>query len=189
MKVLHTNTKAGSTGEEQVPQNSQSSVNMKAGKGQAVKQPLIEASSSLMPSGKHAHRLGEAVVQRLGHPEQKLFQQERALGFYIPQRVATDFIIGAVLLHEADLHHDLAVSTLLGLVSDQPFETFRAIYWDHIHFEQPTELMLSNGQQQDNASMLQPYNMSLPGAVTAFQEWWSPIFMLALLSELFWYPK
>lgn len=172
VKIVHNNIKTGTIGEEQVTGGSQSSLNVQRGKDKSVGQSFIDVLSSLMPSGKHVHRLGEAVARHLGHPEQKHFQEERAEAFYIPGRLATDFLLGAVLFREADVHHDLAVSTLLGLLSDRPIQTFKAKYWDHKRDGQPTGWLLLNGQLQDNTFVLQPYNMSTPEALEGFQGWW-----------------
>lgn len=142
--------------------------NVEVSSGQA----LTEVLSSLLPSGKHTTRLGEDVARLLEHPDQKHVGEEWADGFYIPQRLASQFVTGAFILHEAEIHHEIAVPTLLALLDKNPIELFRATYVGDTDDKKPESFLLPTGQLQNSTFLFHPFDMFRSGAVEHFQQWW-----------------
>lgn len=162
-------TRAGHRGQhlKSVSPSSQTKVEVSAG------QALTDALKSVMPSGKHANHLGEKVARLLVDPEVNHVGEEWADGFYIPQHLATDFVVGAVIFREAELHHEIVIPNLLGILGNEPFELFRGTFIKHPdHSGKQQNFLLPNGQLHNSTFLFQPFNMSKAGAVDAFLSWW-----------------
>lgn len=148
--------------------SSKANVNLRAGTGESTG---VQLPSLSLPFSKHANRFGEAVAGLLGHLEEKHNSEERSDGLYIPQHLATDFLVGAVILREADIDHKTAIPALIGLLSREPIEVYKATYVSD-HHGHLFDSLLPNGQLRDSTFLIHPYNMSWSGAADSFRKWW-----------------
>ena len=159
--------RAGHRGQHLTPVSLSSQTKISAG------QALTDALKSVMPNGKHANRLGEGVKRLLVDPELNHVGEEWVDGFYIPQHLATDFVVGALIFQEAELHSEIAIPNLLGILSNEPFELFRGTFNKYPdHGGQQQNFLLPNGQLHNNTFIYHPFNMSKAGALNAFSNWW-----------------
>lgn len=168
-KAATASTHAGHRGQhlDTVASSSEMKVDISAG------QALTNALKSVMPSGKHANHLGKGVARLLVDPELNHVGEEWMDGFYIPQHLATDFVVGALIFQEAEVHYEIAIPNLLGILGNEPFELFKGTFMKHPgHTGQQEYLLLPNGQLQNATFLFHPFNMSKAGALDAFSSWW-----------------